>query len=182
MNNLENIDVDDPLAALPVLDPQAPKALDRKTAAKIALDELEAITPRLSLDRGNGVPGAAVSLRDHLARVEAAKTEYDLASIAHDEAVDQDAQAAARRIAAIRALDPAEAIAGITVTDCCDGCSATECMIAGGLNRCMHVQKGGVPAEHRNDRIISNFYRAARLEIAAQMDDDEIDDEEEEAA
>lgn len=182
MNAVEDIEIDDPLAALPVLDPQAPKALERKTAARIALDELESLTPRLSLNRSNEVPGAAVALRDHLARVAAAKAEYDLAAVAHDEALDQDAAAAARRITAIRDLDPADAVAGITVTDCCDGCSATGCMIAGGFSRCCHPQKGGVPPAHHSDRIISSFYQAARDEIAAQMSGDDDDDYEQEDA
>jgi hypothetical protein len=180
MSAVEDIEIDDPLAALPGLDPLAPKALERKTAARIALDELEGLTPRLSLNRSNEVPGAAVALRDHLARITAAKAEYDLAAIAHDEALDQDAAAAARRIAAIRALDPEDAVIGITVHDCCDGCGDTECMIAGGLNRCMHPQKGGVPPAHHNDRVISSFYCAARDEIVAQIAGDDDDDDNEE--
>jgi hypothetical protein len=180
---VETDEIEDPLASLPSAAPMAPKARSLKMTAQIALDSLEAITPRLALGRQNGIPGAAIELRDHLKKLEAARAEFELAAIAHDEAIVQDATAARSRINAIRALAPEDAIFGVTAHKCCDGCGLTECMIAGGLNRCMHPGKGGVPPAHMNDAVIRSFAQAARDEISAQRygyasDDGETDEDE----
>ncbi|MCX7313810.1 MAG: hypothetical protein NTV56_19350, partial [Alphaproteobacteria bacterium] len=78
----------------------------------------------------------------------------------------------ARRIEAIRALPPEQAVIGITAHDCCELCGPTECVLAGGQNLCLHPAKSGYPAHLHNDRVVQAFRKAAVEEIRASEEDD----------
>ena len=155
------------LPDLPSADPTAPRALAMLNERKAALDALEEEAARLSLD------GKTEALRAQLPKIATAKSEVDLAERAHASAVIQDRGAAKRRIEAIRALPPEQAVIGITKHDCCELCRPGECVLAGGINLCLHPMKAGYPAHLHNDRVVQAFRKAACEEIHAAEDDDD---------
>jgi hypothetical protein len=178
MNAVDMAETDERWVELPTLQPAAPAALDSLNAARATLAHLEAKTGRKTLDRNQGQPGAAAALRDHLAEIEKAKAEVDLAEASHGEALEQDGADRQRLVAAIRDLDPDDAVDGITAQECCALCGGENgCMIAGGINACMHPRKGGVPPAYHNDRLVQRFRQAAEAEINRQAHEDEENEE-----
>lgn len=63
------------------------------------------------------------------------------------------------RVAAKPAAVPSE-FAGMSPTDCCDGCGPKHCVISG-IGVCAHPFKGGLQAELRGDaKAMSRYLRA----------------------
>ena len=179
-----------------------PRLLARATAiraqveaAKTALAEIEGKTRQFALRDAEGQPGARAALKEHQAKVDAAKGELELKRDAYDQALEADRTATAARAEAIRAMDPVELVEGIGRDECPSGCSDGECLLAGGLNRCCHPRKAGLPPEFSNDSALRAIQAAAMQELVAHAQavgnededeevdetDDEFEDEDEES-
>lgn len=167
----------------PKLPPRAPAIVEQVKAAETVLASLEAQTPVLALAKAELQPGAHKAYGDHLDAIAAARADVDAKASAAEAAAALDRAAAAERIALIRAADPYDLIEGVTTTDCCDGCSETECLLAGGLGICQHPNKAAIPPGLMSDPVIRKFREVARAELEAQVrgdyDDEDEDDNEE---
>lgn len=128
--------------------------------------------------------GAAEKLTAHRAKVAAAKTAVEELQAAQVRAQELERMAASSRVIELRNADIDDLLVGISAIDCCDGCSAAECVIGPGVGRCCHPSKGGLPSAYFNDETLRRFQQAARAEIEAleRGDYDDEDGSEEEAA
>jgi hypothetical protein len=53
--------------------------------------------------------------------------------------------------------------AGLTATDCCDGCTETRCVISGS-NVCSHPHKGGLQASQMiQHEVVKRYNRAKKI-------------------
>lgn len=169
----------------PKLPPRAPAIVEQVKAAEAVLAGLEAQTPSLALAKAELQPGAHAAYSAQLDAIAAARADVDAKASAAEAAAALDRTAAAERIALIRAADPYDLIEGVTSTDCCDGCSAAECLLAGGLGFCQHPNKSAIPPGLMADPVIRKLRETARAEIEAQVRGDydgEDEDDNEEAA
>lgn len=164
----------------PPIPPRAPAVRVQVDLAKAALDALEARTRYFKLRDAEGQPGARGELKQHQAAVDAAREEYELLRDALEEAIDCDRRTVADRSAAIRAMDPADLVEGITREKCCAGCSPDGgCLLVAGINRCAHPLKGALPPELSGDRDLRGLQAAATDELIRQANALLSDDEEE---
>jgi len=78
----------------------------------------------------------------------------------------------ARRQAAApaKAPVPPSEFAGITSTDCCDGCTAEKCVISG-INVCSHPMKGGLQSAQLGQQDVVKRYNRAKLALRDAMID-----------
>ncbi|RXG86497.1 hypothetical protein [Bradyrhizobium zhanjiangense] len=139
-----------------------------------AIAGLDAETGSLAFEDASGVTGAAKRLAAHLDKLELAKSDRALKQRALEVARSRAADSDKQRIERARAVSPAEAMKGITRTKCPGTCSAGGCALAGGLPRCVHPAKGGLPAELMNDRVLRDFNEAALAELAHQAAEDRL--------
>ncbi len=78
---------------------------------------------------------------------------------------------AKRQIAApARTEAPPSEFAGITSTDCCDGCNADKCVISG-INVCSHPMKGGLQSTQLGQQEVVKRYNRAKLALRDAMID-----------
>jgi len=129
---------------------------------------LDAETGSLAFEDASGVTGAAKRLAAHLDQLEHARSDRALKQRALEVARSRVADSDKLRIERARAVSPVEAMKGITHTKCPSTCSASGCALAGGLSRCVHPAKGGLPAELMNDRVLRDFNEVALAELERQ--------------
>lgn len=158
-------------------------------AAKLAgatevLAALESEQADLALAAVQRQFGASEKLTAHRAKVAAAKTAVEELQAAQVRAEELERMGASARVIELRNSDIDDLLVGISAIDCCEGCSANECVIGPGVGRCCHPNKGGLPPAFMNDETLRRFQQAARAEIVAleRGDVDDEDDSEEEAA
>lgn len=170
----------------PKLPPRAPALLEQVKAAEAAVAGLEAQTPVLALAKAELQPGAHKAYTEHLEAIAAARANLDAMASAAEAAAEIDRRAAKERIEVLRSADPEDLLDGISATECCEGCSEGECLLAGGLAFCQHPNKSAIPPALMSDPVIRKFREVARAEIEAQVrgdyDDEEDETDEEEAA
>lgn len=69
----------------------------------------------------------------------------------------------ARRVGDIMATQKASDLAGLTITDCCDGCNEKRCVISG-VGVCAHPAKGGLQGAQMGDMAaVKRFNRAKAM-------------------
>jgi len=166
----------------PKIPPRLPAIEAQVKEAEAHLAGLQSQTPGLALARAERQPGANKAYTDHQASVTAATADLNDKIAAAEQAAELDRKAAMARIELLRNADPDDLMEGLSVTDCCDGCSDTECMLGPGVGRCCHPGKGGLAPEHFNDQFLRRLQSAAREEIAALERGDYDDEETEEEA
>lgn len=159
------------------LPPRSPAIMAQVKEAEAVLAALEAKMPRLALAKAELQQGAHKAFTDHEAALAAARSDLNTKIAAAEAAAELDRQAAAERREMIRRADPDDLLEGISALDCCDGCSESECLLAGGLARCAHPLKGNLPPELMNDTAIRKLRSVANAELEALQRGD-YDDEE----
>lgn len=165
----------------PKLPLRAPAIASQVRAAEQTVADLKAALRELAWAKVALEPGAHKAYADCEKSLAIASADLDLKIAALEAAAEHDRSAAASRIELIKNA-PIEAILeGMTATECCAGCSETECLLAGGLSVCQHPNKGQIAPHLMSDPAISKFRAAARAEIEAQQRDEDDDDEEEAA-
>jgi multidrug efflux pump subunit AcrA (membrane-fusion protein) len=165
----------------PALPRRAPAIEAQVREAESTLAALQAKTASVALARSERQSGSNKAWTDHEIAVAAAKSDLDAKIAAAEEAAEIDRKAAAARVEMLLKADTDDLLEGISAIDCCDGCSATECMVAPGVGRCCHPRKGGLPHEYHTDTALRRIQGVARTELAA-LERGDYDDDGEEAA
>jgi hypothetical protein len=156
--------------------PRAPAIVAQVREAEALLADLEAETPRLALAKAEMQVGAHKAYTDHEIALSAARADLDAKIGAAEAAAELDRRAVAERIEMLRNADPDDLLDGISASDCCDGCSETECLLTG-LPHCGHPSKGNLPPELMNDPVIVRLRSIARQTLIDLENDDNDEDD-----